>query len=342
MLCLGIETSCDETSASVVEDAKKIRSNIISSQIPIHRKYGGVVPELASRHHVEKIAQVTGLALDEAGVSLAEIDVIGATTGPGLVGALLVGLSYAKALAYAAGLPLVGVHHIESHIHAIMLEQQVSYPFLSLVVSGGHTELVRAEGLGAYTVLGKTRDDAVGEAFDKAAKAMGLPYPGGPVLEELAERGDPRFTVFPQAMLSEGSLDFSFSGLKTAVVNFLLKNGWGPEGQGAEALKAHIADIAASFQEAAVQVLVKKAMTALAGEPFQRLVLCGGVAANRCLRQRLQEEADRRGTAFFVPSPILCTDNAAMIAYVASRYFERGVRDGLDLNASAGRPLGHH
>lgn len=339
MICLGIETSCDETSAAVVKDGETILSNIIASQVHIHKKYGGVVPELASRHHVEKICQVVDLALKDANVSLGEIDIVGATRGPGLVGALLVGLSFAKALAYASNIPLVGVHHVEGHIHAIMLERVVPYPFLCLVVSGGHTELVRVGGFGEYTVLGKTRDDAVGEAFDKVAKIMGLGYPGGPVLEQLAEKGNPGFTVFPQAMLSQGSLEFSFSGLKTAVFNFMQKNGWGPEGEGALALKEHVADIAASFQKAAVEVLVTKSLLAVEKGSFKRLVLSGGVASNRFLRHRLGEEAKRRGIDFFAPSPILCTDNAAMIAAVATRSFEAGIRDDLDLNAAADLPL---
>lgn len=341
MLCLGIETSCDETSAAVVENGTRIRSNIIASQIHIHNKYGGVVPELASRHHVEQVVQVAEMALEEAGVGLEKIDLIGATRGPGLVGALLVGLSFAKALAYGSQTPFVGVNHLEGHIHAIMLEKTVAYPFLCLVVSGGHTELIEVQDLGEYRLLGKTRDDAVGEAFDKVAKVMGLGYPGGPVLDVLAERGDPEFTHFPRAMLSKGSLDFSFSGLKTAVLNFLLKNGWGPEGEDVAALQEHLADIAASFQEAAVHVLVAKTMMALERYPMKRLVVSGGVAANRLLRTRLEQEAIGRGVEFFAPSPILCTDNAAMVAFVATRAFERGHRDGLDLNATASLPLGN-
>lgn len=340
MLCLGIETSCDETSAAVVEDGCSIRSNIIASQVQIHEKYGGVVPELASRHHVEKISQVIDLALEEAGLTLGEINLVGVTQGPGLVGALLVGLSYAKALAYAAGIPFVGVHHLEGHIHAIMLEQEVPYPFLTLVVSGGHTELVHVHAFGEYQVLGRTRDDAVGEAFDKVAKIMGLGYPGGPLLDNLAEKGDPHWTDFPQSMLGEGSLDFSFSGLKTAVLNFLLKNGWGPQGEGAEALTLHAPDIAASFQDAAVQVLVKKSLMAMEKFHFKRLVLCGGVASNRMLRRRLEEEILNRDLEFFAPSPILCTDNAAMIAAVATRMFQQGCEDGLAMNAVANLPLG--
>lgn len=341
MLCLGIETSCDETSAAVVEDGRKIRSNIIASQVDIHSKYGGVVPELASRRHVEQISQVVDLAFEQAGVSLQNIDLIGVTYAPGLVGALLVGLSFAKAVAFACGIPFVGVHHLQGHIHAISLEQEVPYPFLSLVVSGGHTELIHVRQFGDYTILGKTRDDAVGEAFDKVAKIMGLGYPGGPVLDALAEEGDPHFAEFPRSMLSAGSLDFSFSGLKTSVLNFLLKRGWGPEGEGAAFLQGHLSDIAASFQEAAVQVLVDKAMMALETYGFERMVLSGGVASNRRLRKRLKEESDKRGIGFFAPSPILCTDNGAMIAAVATSAFQMGRQDSLDLNAAACLPLGH-
>jgi len=341
MLCLGIETSCDETSAAVVEDGRKIRSNIIASQTEIHGKYGGVVPEIASRHHVEQISQVADLALEESGAKLNQIDLIGVTYGPGLVGALLVGLSFAKAMAFACGIPLVGVNHIQGHIHAVSLEAEVPYPFLSLVVSGGHTELIHVREFGDYTLLGKTRDDAVGEAFDKTAKIMGLGYPGGPVLDALAEKGNPHFVEFPRSMLSPGSLDFSFSGLKTAVLNFLLKNGWGPEGEEAAGLQERLSDIAASFQEAAVQVLVDKAMTALETYGFERMVLSGGVASNRRLRERLKQELEKRGAGFFVPSPILCTDNAAMIASAAAQSFKMGHKDGLDLNASADLSLGH-
>jgi N6-L-threonylcarbamoyladenine synthase len=340
MLCLGIETSCDETSAAVVEDGNRIRSNIVASQVDIHKQYGGVVPELASRRHVEQVVQVVDLALDKAGVTLEEINLVGVTRGPGLVGALLVGLSFAKAVAYALRLPFVGVHHLEGHLHAVMLEQKVDYPFLGLVVSGGHTELIDVKEFGQYTVLGKTRDDAVGEAFDKVAKMMGLGYPGGPVLDVLAGKGDPGFTVFPRSMLSKGSLDFSFSGLKTSVLNFLLKSGWGPEGEGAETFQEKIPDIAASFQEAAVGVLVDKAIIALEKYRFERLVLSGGVASNRHLRERLKEETKRRGVDFFAPSPILCTDNAAMIAAVATRRFQRGEQSSLDLNATSTLPLG--
>jgi N6-L-threonylcarbamoyladenine synthase len=340
MLCLGIETSCDETSASVVEDVRHVHSNIISSQVPIHEKYGGVVPELASRHHVAKISAVVDRALDEAGVALGDIGLIGVTRAPGLVGALLVGLSYAKALAYASGIPFVGVHHIEGHIHAVGLEEEVAYPFLCLVVSGGHTELIEVEAFGKYAVLGKTRDDAAGEAFDKVAKMMGLGYPGGPVLDRLAEQGNSEFVAFPRSMLSEGSLDFSFSGLKTSVLNFLAKNGWGPQGEGAEALKEHIVHIAASFQEAVVQVLVEKTLYAMAKHGFERVVLAGGVAANRYLRNKLEEATSANGYTLYAPSPVLCTDNAAMIASVASMYYQRGYQDGLGLNAVANLVLG--
>ncbi|NOY53121.1 MAG: tRNA (adenosine(37)-N6)-threonylcarbamoyltransferase complex transferase subunit TsaD [Deltaproteobacteria bacterium] len=342
MLCLGIETSCDETSASVVEDGREIRSNIISSQVEIHSKYGGVVPELASRHHVEQVTQVVDAALMDAGVSLQQIDLIGATCGPGLIGALLVGLSYAKALAFAGGIPFVGVHHIEGHIHAVTLEREVPTPYLCLVVSGGHTALIHVRAFGEYRVLGKTRDDAVGEAYDKVAKMMGLGYPGGPVIDRLAHQGNPCFVRFPRSMLKNDSLDFSFSGLKTAVLNFLLRNGWGPEGEGAEGLREHLSDVAASFQEAVMEVLITKTMTALHREGLARVTLGGGVAANGMLRRRLAQAAEKEGAVCSLPSSILCTDNAAMIAAVASRYHARGIVDDLSLNASAALRLGHH
>ncbi len=342
MLCLGIETSCDETSASVVEDGRKIRSNIISSQVKIHSRYGGVVPELASRHHVEQVTQVVDQALDQAGVSLQQIDLLGATCGPGLIGALLVGLSYAKALAFAGGIPFIGVHHIEGHIHAVTLEQDVPTPYLSLVVSGGHTALIHVKNFGDYRILGKTRDDAVGEAYDKVAKMMGLGYPGGPVIDRLANEGNPGFVRFPRSMLKDGSLDFSFSGLKTAVLNFLLRNGWAPEGEGAKGLKEHRSDIAASFQEAVLEVLITKTMTALRREGLERVTLGGGVAANGMLRKRLTEAAAKEGAVCYLPSSILCTDNAAMIAAVASRYRVQGISDDFSLNASAALRLGRH
>ncbi len=339
MLCLGVETSCDETSAAVVENGNRIRSNIIASQVAVHRKYGGVVPELASRHHVERICQVVDCALAEAGVALEDLDLVGVTAGPGLVGALLVGLSYGKALAFGAGIPFVGVHHLEGHIHAVRLEREVAFPFLCLVVSGGHTELIEVRRFGEYRMLGKTRDDAAGEAFDKVAKMLGLGYPGGPILDELARRGDSGFTDFPRPLLSGGSLEFSFSGVKTSVLNFLLKNGWGPEGEGAAELKAHLPHIAASFQAAVVDVLLEKAMVAMEREELTRLVVAGGVAANGYLRGRFETRVRDAGYELFIPSPVLCTDNAAMIAAVATCHSNAGHRSRLDLNATAHLPL---
>ncbi len=339
MLCLGVETSCDETSAAVVENGTRIRSNIIASQISVHRKYGGVVPELASRHHVERICQVVDCALQEAEVTLEDLDLIGVTAGPGLVGALLVGLSYGKALAFGAGIPFVGVHHLEGHIHAVRLEKKVAFPFLCLVVSGGHTELIEVRRFGEYTVLGKTRDDAAGEAFDKVAKMLGLGYPGGPILDELARRGDSCFTDFPRSLLAEGSLEFSFSGVKTSVLNFLRRNGWGPTGEGSEELHVHLPHIAASFQAAVVDVLLEKSMAAMEQQGLTRLVVAGGVAANRYLRERFETTVRKAGHELLIPSPILCTDNAAMIAAVATYRFEAGHESRLDLNAKAHLPL---
>ncbi len=342
MLCLGVETSCDETSAAVVENGRIIRSNIIASQVAVHRKYGGVVPELASRHHVERICQVVDCALQEGDVTLEDLDLVGVTAGPGLVGALLVGLAYGKALAFGAGIPFVAVHHLEGHIHAVRLEKDVHFPFLCLVVSGGHTELIEVRRFGEYTILGKTRDDAAGEAFDKVAKMLGLGYPGGPILDQLARRGDSRFTNFPRSLLTEGSLEFSFSGVKTSVLNFLLKNGWGPEGEGSKELNEHLPHIAASFQAAVVDVLLAKSMAAMQRQRLTRLVVAGGVAANGYLRERFECRAREAGYELFIPSPVLCTDNAAMIAAVATYRFESGHRSRLDLNANAHLPLSPH
>ena len=339
MLCLGIETSCDETAAAVVEEGFRIRSNRIASQVPVHREYGGVVPELAARHHVAAVTEVVDRALEEAGVELREIDLIAATRGPGLIGALLVGFSYAKALAWGAGLPLLGVHHLQAHIHAVELEADVACPFLCLVVSGGHTALVRVDDFGWYRILGRTRDDAAGEAMDKVARIMGLGYPGGPRIESLAREGDPGFVDFPRGMLRDDSLDFSFSGLKTAVVTFLRRNGWGPEGEGAAALQTRLPDLAASFQAAVVEVLVKKTLRAALDQRLERIVLAGGVAANRALRQALEHAASNRGLRLWVPSPLLCTDNAAMVAAAGIRAWRRGIRHDLTIQADAALPL---
>ncbi|MGP0630312.1 tRNA (adenosine(37)-N6)-threonylcarbamoyltransferase complex transferase subunit TsaD [Nitrospina sp. 32_T5] len=307
MLTLGIETSCDETAAAVLEDGIHLRSNVIASQHDIHSKYGGIVPELAGRSHVDKIHFIIREALEQAGKKLDDIDLFAVTQGPGLVGSLLVGLNAAKGLAFATGKPLIGVNHLEGHLLAIFLQEPVEFPFIGLIVSGGHTDLYRVNGFGDYRVLGRSRDDAAGESFDKVAKMLGWGYPGGPIVEKRAREGNPNAHQFPRAWLEKGSLDFSFSGLKTAVRTAIARRD--DNGKGLSD-----ADIAAGFQSAVVEVLVAKALSACEQEQLDRVVLTGGVAANGVLRQALQEAANQRGVQCFVPKPILCTDNAAMIA----------------------------
>ncbi|CDX04193.1 Metalloendopeptidase, glycoprotease [Desulfitobacterium hafniense] len=305
---LGIETSCDETSAAVLRNGCELLSHIISSQIKTHQKYGGVVPEVASREHILHLQSVVEQALEEAKMGFGDLAGIAVTYGPGLVGSLLVGVAGAKAMAYAAGIPLLGVNHLEGHIYANFLHNpELEFPLLALLVSGGHSHLVYFEGHGKYQVLGQTRDDAAGEALDKVARTLGLGYPGGPYIQKIALEGNPRAYEFPRAMLEPGSLDFSFSGVKSAVLNTL--NSARMKG---ETVKA--ADVAASFQEAIVDVLVRKTLLALEKTKAPTLVLAGGVAANTLLRERLTEAAQRRGIAFSYPPGILCTDNGAMIA----------------------------
>jgi len=331
MLVLGIETSCDETAAAVVEDGVHLRSNVIASQNEIHSKYGGIVPELAGRSHIDKIHIIIQEALERAGVQLADIDLIAVTQGPGLVGSLLVGLNTAKGLAFATGTPLIGVNHLEGHLLAIFLQEPVVFPYIGLIVSGGHTDLYRVDGFGDYRVLGRTRDDAAGESFDKVAKMLGWGYPGGPIVEARAREGNPNAHPFPRAWLEKGSLDFSFSGLKTAVRTAIQKR----EGNGSPLSDA---DIAAGFQEAVVEVLVTKALSACEREGLDRLVLTGGVAANGHLRQSLATEAERRRLGFYAPKPVLCTDNAAMIACAGYFRFRDHPPDGarmLGLDAHA-------
>ncbi|MGZ3513319.1 MAG: tRNA (adenosine(37)-N6)-threonylcarbamoyltransferase complex transferase subunit TsaD [Thermodesulfobacteriota bacterium] len=336
MLVLAIETSCDDTGAAVVLDGRKILSNIVSSQVPIHQKYGGVVPELASRKHIESIVPIVAEALKTAEVTLKEIDGIAVTQGPGLVGSLLVGLSFAKSTAFATGLPFIGVNHIEAHLSAIFLEEKPpSFPFIGLVVSGGHTSLFRMDGFGKYRRLGQTRDDAAGEAFDKVAKLLGLGYPGGPVIDELSKTGNPKAIRFPRPLLSKKSLDFSFSGLKTAVVNYV-KTHPEPTGGYPEDL---IRDIVCSFQEAVVEVLVKKTVHAAQHRGLKRIVLSGGVAANQRLRQKITEESLDQKLKVYLPSPSFCTDNAAMVGVVGYEYLKRGIRSPLSLNAFSNLPL---
>lgn len=331
---LGIETSCDETAAAVLADGVNLRSNIISSQIEIHKKFGGVVPEVASRKHLENINHVIIEALEKAEVTLADIDAVAVTYGPGLVGALLVGVAAAKAISYAQGIPLIGVNHLEGHISANFLAQpDLEFPLLCLVVSGGHSDLVYLPKRGEFKILGRTRDDAAGEAFDKIARAMGLGYPGGPLIDKLAQGGDPQAIQFPRAFLEEGSLDFSFSGLKSAVLNYLNR---------ASMLNEEInkPDLAASFQRAVVEVLVEKALLAVKQTGVKNLLLAGGVAANQGLRKLLQERAAAVGCNLSYPPLNLCTDNAAMIACAGYYKYMQEDFAPLTLNAVPGLALG--
>ncbi len=336
MLVLGIETSCDETAAAVLKDGDSLLSNIIASQDEIHSQYGGIVPELAGRSHVERIHLIIETALTEAGVGLSDIDLIAATQGPGLVVSLLVGLNTAKAIAYSRGIPVLGINHLEGHVLAIFLQQKVEFPFLALIVSGGHTDLCRVNGFGKYRILGRTRDDAAGESFDKVAKMLGLGYPGGPIIEKIARQGKVGAHEFPRALLEKNSLDFSFSGLKTAVRTTLLKR---KKGNGAALSDA---DIAAGFQEAVVDVLVRKTLSACRQESLKRVVVTGGVAANGYLRDRMTAAAQREGIAVSVPKPVLCTDNAAMIAcagYYRSQHCPPSDNDPFLLDAHPNLPF---
>jgi N6-L-threonylcarbamoyladenine synthase len=326
MIVLGIETSCDETAAAVLDGGRKILSSIVASQDDVHSPYGGIVPELASRRHIEVMLPVLRRALDAAGLTLPDVDGIAVTQGPGLVGSLLIGCSVAKATAYALRKPLVGVNHLEGHIYAAFLEDPVpSYPFLALVVSGGHTALYLARDRGRYERIGQTRDDATGEAFDKVAKLLGLGYPGGPVIERVAATGDGRAIRFPTANMSDGAPDFSFSGIKTAVSLYVKRSG--------PLASEHIADIAASFQATVVKMLVRKTVKAARRLGVSRLVLTGGVAANSALRSALQAECHERGWVLHVPARRLCTDNAAMIAAAGHDRLKAGERAPLTMNA---------
>ena len=329
-LTLGIETSCDETSAAVLRGTRELLSCVIATQIPIHQKYGGVVPEIASRNHILSILPVVEQALAEAGTELAEIDQIAVTYGPGLVGALLVGVSAAKSLAFSLGVPLIGVNHLEGHIFANFLAaEELTPPFMALVVSGGHTALVDVADYETFRQMGRTRDDAAGEAFDKVARVMGLPYPGGPEIDKLAREGDPAAIDFPRALAQEGNYEFSFSGLKSAVLNYINSE----KMKGRELNKA---DIAASFQSAVVEILVHKAFEAIREAGRDTLVLAGGVAANKALEQRLRETAAAKGVRYLYPPPRLCTDNAAMIACRGAYQAAAGKCCDLYLNAVPG------
>ena len=334
IIILGIESSCDETAASVVKNGREVLSNVISSQIELHKLYGGVVPEIASRKHIEKINQVIEEALNEAGVSLEDLDAIGVTYGPGLVGALLVGVAEAKAISYAKKIPLVGVHHIEGHISANYIENpDLEPPFVCLVVSGGHTHLVVVRDYGKYEIIGRTRDDAAGEAFDKVARAIGLGYPGGPKIDKLAKEGDPKAIPFPKAHIADAPYDFSFSGLKSAVLNYL-------NGCKMKDIPVIQADVAASFQKAVIDVLVDHSMKAVKEYGFEKFAIAGGVASNSSLRRAMSDACKKRNIKFYHPSPIFCTDNAAMIGTAAYYEYLAGTRHGLDLNAVPNLKLG--
>ena len=331
---LAIESSCDETAAAVVVNGREVLSNVISSQIDIHKLYGGVVPEIASRKHIEKINQVIQEALEESDKTMEDIDAVCVTYGPGLVGALLVGVGAAKALAYATHKPLVGVHHIEGHISANFIENKdLEPPFLCLVASGGHRHLVIVKEYGEYEILGRTRDDAAGEAFDKVARAIGLGYPGGPKIDKLAKEGDPDAIEFPKASIDGAPYDFSFSGVKSAVLNYI-------NGCKMKQVPYNEADIAASFQKAVVGVLVDHTMKAAKDYGIKKVAIAGGVACNSALRQAMEDACQKRGYKFYRPSPILCTDNAAMIGAAGYYEYKKGVRHGWDLNAVPGLKLG--
>jgi len=334
ILILGIESSCDETAASVVKNGREVLSNVISSQIDLHTLYGGVVPEIASRKHIEKINQVIEQALKEAGVTLQDITAIAVTYGPGLVGALLVGVAQAKALAFATGKPLIGVHHIEGHICANYIEnKELEPPFACLVVSGGHTHLVKVKDYGNYEILGATRDDAAGEAFDKVARAIGLGYPGGPKIDKVSKEGNPQAIAFPRAKVDSSAYDFSFSGLKSAVLNYL--NSCEMKGE-----TISVPDVAASFQKAVVDVLVEHAMSAVDEFGFDKLAIAGGVASNSSLRAAFTQACAKKQVEFYYPSPVFCTDNAAMIGVAGYYEYVKGTRSGYDLNAVPGLKLG--
>ena len=334
VLILAIESSCDETAAAVVKNGREVLSNVINTQIAIHTEYGGVVPEIASRKHIENINPVIKKALTDAGVTLDDIDAIGVTYGPGLVGALLVGVAEAKAIAFAKNKPLVGVHHIEGHISANYVEnKELEPPFVALVVSGGHTHLVKVNDYGEYEIIGRTRDDAAGEAFDKVARAIGLGYPGGPKIDKLAKEGNPEAIEFPRAHVDDAPYDFSFSGIKSAVLNYI--NSANMKGK-----EINRADVAASFQKAVVDALVSRAVKLAKECGMDKLAIAGGVASNSALRAAVQEECAKNNIRFYSPSPVLCTDNAAMIGAAAYYEYIKGVRHGYDLNAVPNLKLG--
>ena len=331
---LAIESSCDETAAAVVKNGREVLSNVIYSQIALHTEYGGVVPEIASRKHIEKINQVIGQALKDAEKELSQMSAIAVTYGPGLVGALLVGVSAAKAISFASGIPLVGVHHIEGHISANYIEnKELEPPFICLVVSGGHSHLVAVKDYGAYEIIGRTRDDAAGEAFDKVARAIGLGYPGGPKIDKVSKEGNPSAIAFPRAKVGDAQYDFSFSGLKSAVLNYL--NSCQMKGE-----EINTADVAASFQKAVIDVLVEHSVEAVRSYGCKKFAIAGGVASNSGLRAAFEEVCTAENIAFYHPSPVYCTDNAAMIGTAAYYEYLKGVRHGFDLNAVPNLKLG--
>lgn len=331
---LAIESSCDETAAAVVRNGREVLSNVIYSQIDLHTLYGGVVPEIASRKHIDKINQVVEKALADSGMTLEDMDAVAVTYGPGLVGPLLVGVSAAKAIAYGAGLPIVGVHHIEGHISAnYIANPNLEPPFMCLVVSGGHTHLVKVSDYGEYEILGKTSDDAAGEAFDKVARAIGLGYPGGPKIDKVSKEGNPEAMKFPRAKVGGSEFDFSFSGMKSAVLNYLNTANMNGE-------TVVQADVAASFQQAVIDVLVGHSMAAIDMYGFNKFAIAGGVASNSGLRAAFEKACADKNIEFFLPPPILCTDNAAMIGAAAYYEYIKGVRHGLDLNAVPNLKLG--
>lgn len=334
MKILSIETSCDETAVAIIENGRQILSNRIYSQIDIHQKYGGVVPEIASRNHIVKLPYIIDEALEESALALEDLDAIGVTNGPGLIGALLIGLSTAKAMAYSLDIPLIGVHHIEGHIAANFLEYpDLKPPFLTLVVSGGHSHLVMVNDYQSFDVLGKTKDDAAGEAFDKVARVLGLPYPGGPAIDRAAKLGNPQAIPFPRVTLAKDSLDFSFSGLKSAVLNYLnsckMKD-----------LEININDVAASFQIAVVEVLVEKTILAAKKIGVSKIAMAGGVSSNSLLREKMKAGALANKMSLYYPRPLLCTDNAAMIGSMAYYNYLNGRISGLDLNGVPNLKIG--
>ena len=333
IVTLAIESSCDETAAAVLLEGRQILSNIISSQIDIHKQYGGVVPEIASRHHLNNINAVVDMAVDEAGITVDEVDMIGVTYGPGLVGALLIGLATAKAYAFDVGKPLIGIHHIHGHICANYIEHKdLRPPFTALVISGGHTNIVEVTDYNECRILGGTRDDAAGEAYDKVARVLGLGYPGGPLIDRLSKKGDPHAVEFKRVFLEKDSFDFSFSGIKTGVLNYI-----NSEKQAGRDIDT--ANVAASFQAAVLDVIVAKTMRAAVDMNKDKIVLAGGVASNSRLREMMKAECDKKGIKLYYPSPVLCTDNAAMIGCAAYYKYMAGQRDDLTLDAIPNLPL---